>query len=220
MVISASGEVCPWQRGGLLPHRRASTSFAWLWLSGRVGGAWQAVNPLSSYLKPKGAAFAIEVKPLWGLWSQWLTILGLLTGFANRLVSFRKEQGNYVSFIFWRVVCNHPEISLLFHFRAVGEVVSAYLTCSLPLTEATLIALSCSLCSLTQVEGQKDLPVVVMSRSRMLMLHWRAWSGQVHRTWLLGWNLEEMKRRWWQRKYVADKVLGWGRWNSLTRPLG
>lgn len=64
MVISASGEVCPWQGGGLPLHRRASIGFAWIWLYGRVGGAWQAANPLSSYLKPKGAAFAFEVNPL------------------------------------------------------------------------------------------------------------------------------------------------------------
>lgn len=64
MVISASGEVCPWLGEGLPPHHRTSIGFAWIWLCGRVGRAWQAVNPLSSYLKPKESAFAFEVNPL------------------------------------------------------------------------------------------------------------------------------------------------------------
>lgn len=39
MVISASGEVCPWHRGGLPPHCRESIGFAWIWLCDMMVGA-------------------------------------------------------------------------------------------------------------------------------------------------------------------------------------
>lgn len=100
MVISASGEVCPWLGEGLPPHHRASIGFAWIWLCGRVGRVWQAVTPLSSYLKLKESAFAFEVNPLWIPHVMISMAYHLLNGFAKRLVSGRKEQGHFVFFSF------------------------------------------------------------------------------------------------------------------------